>query len=410
MDFSLTEEQEAIRDLARQIFEGHVSHERLLELEKSGEWYDTTLWGELARANLTSLAVPEAYGGGGFGAFELCLALEEQGRHVAPVPLLATALLGALPIAEFGSDAQKRRWLPEVAERQAVLSAALCELGGSVPSLPRVSARRDADGWRLDGEKECVPGAHLASAILVPARTDRGVGVFVLDPGAAGVALERQVVTHREPQSRLLLDGARVPEADVLGDPDAGAAIVDWIVDRACLGLAAIQVGVADGALRQTASYVSERKQFGRPIGTFQGVALRAADAYIDIEAMRAILYEAAWRLSAGREATAEIAAAKPPPPPLGQAERAGLRGREPAARAHRSQAGRRRERCGRCLRSPPSRRFATQRSAWVRSCPRSRCRSPQPRSSPVRSRLATTRTSTTIAISPCSAARRTSS
>jgi alkylation response protein AidB-like acyl-CoA dehydrogenase len=311
MDFSLTEEQEAVRDLARQIFEGHVSHERLLELEKSGEWYDTTLWGELARANLTSLAVPEAYGGGGFGAFELCLALEEQGRHVAPVPLLATSVLGALPIAEFGNDAQKQRWLPEVAERQAVLSAALCELGGSVPSLPRVTARRDADGWRLDGEKECVPAAHMASAILVPARTDRGIGVFVLDPGAAGVALERQVVTHREPQSRLLLDGARVSDADVLGDPDAGASIVDWIVDRACLGLAAIQVGVADGALRQTASYVSERKQFGRPIGTFQGVALRAADAYIDIEAMRAILYEAAWRLSAGREATAEIAAAK---------------------------------------------------------------------------------------------------
>jgi len=141
MDFSLTEEQEAVRDLAGQIFEGHVSHERLLELEKSGEWYDTTLWDELARANLTSLAVPEAYGGGGFGIFELCLALEEQGRYVAPVPLLATSLLGALPIAEFGSDAQKERWLPEVAERRAVLSAALCELGGSVPSRPRVTAR-----------------------------------------------------------------------------------------------------------------------------------------------------------------------------------------------------------------------------------------------------------------------------
>jgi len=230
---------------------------------------------------------------------------------VAPVPLLATSVLGALPIEAFGSDAQKQRWLPAVAEQQAVLSAALCELGGSVPSLPRVTARRDADGWRLEGEKECVPAAHLASAILVPARTDHGVAVFILDPGGAGVGLERQVVTHREPQSRLLLDGARVSDADVLGDPGAGGSIVDWIIDRAQLGLAAIQVGVADGALRHTASYVSERKQFGRPIGTFQGVALRAADAYIDIEAMRATLYEAAWSLGVGRPATAEIAAAK---------------------------------------------------------------------------------------------------
>lgn len=311
MDFSFTEEQEAIRDLARQIFQDHVTHERLLELEKTGVWYDAALWSEVAKANLSSLALPEELGGSGFGVFELCLVLEEVGRHVAPVPLFATAMLGALPIAEFGTDEQKARWLRPVAEDEAMLTAALLELGGTVPSMPRVTARRDGDGWRLDGEKQCVPAAHLASRILVPASTGDGVGVFVLDPQTSGVTLSPQITTHREPQSLLGLDGAIVAAEDVLGDPSNGAAIVDWLTDRALLGLAAIQVGVAEAALRQTATYVSERKQFGKPIGTFQGVALRAADAYVDVEAMRGTVYQAAWRVAAGLPATAEIVAAK---------------------------------------------------------------------------------------------------
>jgi 3-oxocholest-4-en-26-oyl-CoA dehydrogenase beta subunit len=311
MDFSLGEEQQAIRDLARKILSERVGHERLLELERSGEWFDGPLWSELAKANLTSLAVPEAYGGGGFGMLEICLVLEELGRHLAPVPLLPTAVLGALPVAEFGTPEQRRRWLSAVAEREAVLSAALTELGGAPPARPRATARRDGERWRLDGEKEWVPAAHLAAMILVPARTDGGVGVFALDPRAPGVALERQVATHREPVSRLVLDGAEVAAGDVLGDPSRGAEIVEWLLDRALLALAAVQLGVAEEALRRTAAYVSERKQFGRPIGTFQGVALRSADAYIDVEALRGVVCEAAWRVSAGRPASPQIAAAK---------------------------------------------------------------------------------------------------
>jgi 3-oxocholest-4-en-26-oyl-CoA dehydrogenase beta subunit len=309
MDFSLTEEQEAIRDLARRIFADRVTHERLLELERSGEWFDAALWDELARANLTALAIPEAQGGGGFGIEELCLVLEEQGRHVAPVPLLATSILGALPIAEFGTSEQRQRWLRPVAEEAAVLTAALVEYASADPTLPRSSAKHSGGTWRLDGEKQCVPAAHLARVVLVPARTAEGVGVFLVDPRAPGVTLERQVVTHREPQWRLQLAGA--PAADVLGAPGAGAAIVAWIAERAMLALAAIQVGLAEAATRHTAAYISQRKQFGKPIGTFQGVALRAADAWIDVEALRGLVLQAAWRVAAGRPASAQIAAAK---------------------------------------------------------------------------------------------------
>jgi alkylation response protein AidB-like acyl-CoA dehydrogenase len=176
MDFSLNETQEAIRDLARKIFSAHVRHERLLELERSGEWFDRELWQAVAAGGLSGVAIPERCGGSGLGIFELCLVLEEQGRAVAPVPLLATALLGALPIAQFGTPAQQDRWLRPVIDSAGVLSAALVELGSFDPAAPRVTAQRDGADWRLDGVKECVPAATQAAAILVPASAGRDAG------------------------------------------------------------------------------------------------------------------------------------------------------------------------------------------------------------------------------------------
>jgi alkylation response protein AidB-like acyl-CoA dehydrogenase len=309
MDFSPSEEHLAIRDLARQIFSDRATHERLLALERSGEWFDGELWAELARAGLTALAIPESYGGGGLGIEELCALFEEQGRHTAPVPLLATAVLGALPIAEFGTAEQRERWLRPVAEDAAVLSAALIEYASSDPALPRTQALLSGGTWRLDGEKQCVPAAEQARVILVPARTPEGVGVFLVEPNAPGVSLERQIATHREPQARLSLAGA--PAVDVLGAPGEGSAIVAWIAERAALVLAAIQIGVAEEAMRRAARYISERKQFGRAIATFQGVTLRAADAWIDVEALRGVVFQAAWRVAADRPASAAIATAK---------------------------------------------------------------------------------------------------
>src|SRR4030095_15966805 len=238
-------------------------------------------------------------GRGWVGMQERGAVFEEQGRHTAPVPLLATAVLGALPIAEFGAPEQRERWLRPVAEREAVLSGALLEYASSEPGAPRTRALSSGRVWRLDGEKHCVPAADRASVILVPARTPEGVAVFLVDPQAAGVSLEPQVATHREPQWRMQLSGA--PAEGVLGLLGQGEEIVEWIAERAALALAAIQIGVAEEATRRTARYISERKQFGKAIATFQGVALRAADAWIDVEALRGVVMQAAWRVAAGR-------------------------------------------------------------------------------------------------------------
>jgi alkylation response protein AidB-like acyl-CoA dehydrogenase len=311
LDFALSNEQEAVRDLARKIFSERCSDERTRELERSGEWFDLELWAEIVKANLAGLALPDDVGGSGFGMLEVALVLEEAGRKLAPIPFFASQVLGGLPLARFGSAAQRRRWLVPAAGEGRVLTAALVETGSADPARPRVTARRDGPGWRLDGVKECVPAGTLAALLLVPARTPDGVGVFLVEPGGPGVRLERQLATNREPQARLELAGAALAADAVLGDPNGGAEIVEWLLDHALVGLCAIQLGVAEEALRRTAEYTRTRKQFGRPIAAFQGVALRAADAYIDLEAMRATLQQAAWRVAAGLPARAEVAAAK---------------------------------------------------------------------------------------------------
>jgi alkylation response protein AidB-like acyl-CoA dehydrogenase len=311
MDFSFSEEQETIRDLARQILAARATGERWKELQR-GDWYDAELWRELAASNLPAIAVPEKLGGSGLGPVEAALVLEEVGRHLSQVPLFATLVLGSMPIAQFGSEAQQRKYLVPVAESAAILTGALQEYASYDAALPRTRARRDGAGYRLEGEKTCVPAAHLALAMLVPARSDDDeLGIFLVEPNSAGVKLERQIATNHEPLSRVTLDGARVGSDAVLGSLERGAEILDWTLQRAQLGLAAMQLGVADAAMRQTAGYVTQRKQFGRPIGSFQSAQHRIADAYIDVECLRSVLIEAAWRMSEGLPAAHPVAAAK---------------------------------------------------------------------------------------------------
>jgi alkylation response protein AidB-like acyl-CoA dehydrogenase len=308
VDFSLSEEQAAGRDLAEQIFQSAVTVERVKAIESSDARVDRQLWRTLADANLLGLALPEDVGGSGLGILECCLVLEQQGRVVAPVPLWATIVLGAVPIAEWGTAEQRRAWLPGVVRGDTYLTAALAERGTNDARHPTVRATRDGNGWRLDGLKVSVPAAHLAARVLVPATTDDGVAVFLLDPTAPGVTLDAAVTTNREIHPHLQLDGA---SAEPLGAPEAGSRILAWMLERALLGLCALQVGVCEAAVRLAADYTSGRLQFEKPLSTFQGVAIKAADGYIQTEAIRVTMLQAAWRLDAGREASSDVLVAK---------------------------------------------------------------------------------------------------
>ncbi len=312
MDFSFREDERAVAELAREILVDHATNERQKELEAAGAPFDAELWKALAQSNLLGTAIPEAHGGSELGFLALCLLLQEVGRAVAPVPVFPALVLGALPLTRFGSAAQQREWLPAIARGERIVTAALSEDASNDPAKPATTVRADGRGFRLTGTKILVPAALQAAWILVPATfPDGSLGLFYVEPDGEGVELEAQGSSDGQPHGRLTLRDARVAPEDRLVGAQGGAEALRWIVERAVAARCMMQLGVTERALEMTAAYSRERVQFDRPIGSFQAVHQRAADAYIAVEAMRLCAHEAAWRLSEGKEAGDPVAVAK---------------------------------------------------------------------------------------------------
>ena len=312
MNFEFSESQVAVAALAEQVFSGSAGADRVAEVERSADRFDRELWADLAASDLLGVSIGEEHGGLGLGMVETALVLREQGRRVAPVPLWPTLVLGALPIAEFGSRPLRDRWLGAVASGQAVLTGALSEWGADDAQSPSVTAARLPDGsWELTGSKPAVPDAGVADAVVVPARVVDGddcgdLAVFVVDLDADGVEVTLSETTNRELHGELTLRSVVVGEDAALGGAD-GRTIVEWMLVRAQVAVAAVALGCCEEATAMAAAYTSEREQFGRPLSTNQGVAMRAADCYIDYDCMRVTLLQAAWLIDEGRS-PAEIA------------------------------------------------------------------------------------------------------
>jgi alkylation response protein AidB-like acyl-CoA dehydrogenase len=296
VDFSLTDDQVSLRDLVREILRDTVTNERLQGLEREG-WsvFDRALWGKLAEAGVTGIAVPEAQGGGGLGFLEIALVCEEVGRTVAPVPAVAT-LATAYVLARHGVGGEV---LAGVADGSTILTTAF---------EGEVLATREDDGWALSGELPFVPYGAQADVVVVPALFGDGPVVAFLRRGAAGVAVTPLETTNREPQALLALDSVRVDAADVVSD--AGELLHDLRLHTTS-ALCSVAAGVCQTALEMTAKHTISREQFDKPIASFQAVGQRAADAYIDTELVRLTALQAAWRLSEGWPADEEVAVAK---------------------------------------------------------------------------------------------------
>jgi len=313
MDFSFSEEQEAVRELADRIFTDLSTQERLREMETDpgGDRFDRKLWSELAGAGLLGIGLPEDVGGAGLGFLETGLLAEAAGRTAAYVPVVECLAAAAPAIARFGSTAQKQQWLPGVVAGGTVLTTALVELGGT-PASPAAVAEPIGDGWTLTGVKACVPSGTIADAVLVSARIEPdGVAVFVVPTGAGGLGIEQQTANNGQPEGLVTLAGVHVGADALLGAVGDGPAIVEWLVQRSTTALALEQAGAAAASLALVAEYTKNREQFGKPIATFQAVGQRAADAYVDAEAIRLTAWQAAWRLDEGLPADKEIAVAK---------------------------------------------------------------------------------------------------
>jgi alkylation response protein AidB-like acyl-CoA dehydrogenase len=296
VDFSLTDEQSSLRDLAREILRDTVTNEHLQGLERTG-WsvFDRALWATLAGAGITGIAVPEAQGGGGLGFLEVALVCEEVGRMVAPVPAVAT-LATAYVLGRHGVGGEI---LGGVADGTTVLTVAF---------EGEVLATREDDGWLLSGELPFVPYGAEADVVVVPAVFGDGPVLALLRRGAPGVGVTPLETTNREPQALLSLDNVRVDPADVVGD---AAELVHDLRLHATSALCCVAAGVCQAALEMTAKHTTSREQFGKPIASFQAVGQRAADAYIDTELVRLTALQAAWRLAEGWPADEEVAVAK---------------------------------------------------------------------------------------------------
>jgi len=325
MDFSYSEEQEAVRQLAGQIFGERATHDRLKQVEaEAGDEgpFDRELWRELANAGLLGIHLSEDVGGAGLDFVAACLVIEAAGRTAAYVPVVETMVYGAEPIARFGTDAQRKAWLPGVASGETILTAAMAELVGEVilpgGTEPATTATAQPDGtWLLSGTKACVPAALVADAMVVPATCKAadgavsGIASFIVDTGADGVALTPQTTTTGRPEAIVDLDGVRVGADRLLGEDTDGAAVITLITEFATTALCVQEAGACASALDLTAEYTKTRVQFDKPIATFQAVGQRAADAYVDTEAIRLTAWQAASRLAAGLPAAAEVAVAK---------------------------------------------------------------------------------------------------
>jgi alkylation response protein AidB-like acyl-CoA dehydrogenase len=271
------------------VLAARCSPEQLAAVEESASRFDDALWSSLASSGLTSVVVPEADGGAGLGLAELCLLAEVAGRRCAAVPLVDTGV-ASLALAEAGAAAQLARVVAG-----AVLAVAP-DLTGGLPSVT-------AAGAALTGSVAQVPWAPMAAAIVLPALdADGSLGLWLVETAAA--TLEPLVLTDHVPAADLVLDGA---PALRLG----GAAAVQALAHRLRLGLAAQLLGLADEGVRDAASYLSGREQFGRPLATFQATTQQLGDAYCDVQAVRATLEQAVWALDhAPAEVGRSVAAA----------------------------------------------------------------------------------------------------
>ncbi|MFI0258743.1 acyl-CoA dehydrogenase family protein [Streptomyces sp. NPDC017056] len=299
MDFTFTEEQQAAVEAAQAVF-ADVAPDGVpspaLTAGAVADDFDRPLWRKLADTDLLSLLLAPEYGGAGLDAIALCLVLRESAKVLARVPLLENSA-AALTVQTYADAELRADVLPRAGRGELVLTAAACGRTGHDPAELAVNARQEGSGWVLDGVQTAVPWAQSADRILVPAHTGDGTAVLALIPrDRDGVSLHDQVSTSGERLAEVRLASVRTAPEEMITDPGAWDRLRNLLTTGTC----ALALGLGQAVLAMTSAYTAKREQFGFPVATFQAVAVQAADRYIDLRAMEATLWQAAWRISSG--------------------------------------------------------------------------------------------------------------
>jgi alkylation response protein AidB-like acyl-CoA dehydrogenase len=306
MALGVTEEQEELRDSVRRFLADRAPISRVRELMETEDGIDRGVWEQAgAQLGLLGLAVPEEYGGAGFSFAEQAIVLEELGAALYSGPYLASGVLAVTALLASSDEAARRDLLPGIASGEVIATVAFTEDDGSWdPTAARLAAAKVGDSWRLDGHKSFVLDGGAAGLVLALAVADGRLSLFAVDGSAAGLTRATlPTLDQTRKLARLEFDGVT---ARLIGSPGDAAAVMDRVLNVAAIALAAEQLGGAQRALDMTVEYAKVRHQFGRPIGSFQGLKHRLADLLLEVESLRsAVIYAA----SAVAEDSAEVPA-----------------------------------------------------------------------------------------------------
>jgi acyl-CoA dehydrogenase len=318
MALVLNEEQVMLRDSAAGFLAEKASVAQLRELRDSDSerGYDEGVWREMAEMGWAGIAIPEEFGGLGYGYTGLGLVLEQAGRHLSVSPLQSTVLVAATLVAELGSQQQKEQLLPAIAAGEKLVSLALQEGAHHAPEQVAATATAEGDDWVLSGCKVLVADAHVADSFIVIARSagaagdSDGLSAFLVDAGSPGLSLERRSMVDSRNMGVLSLEKVRVSGEALLGPAGGAGAGLNRALDIANIGLASELLGLSAEAFERTVEYLKERKQFGRVIGSFQGLQHRAAELFAELELARSIVLQALNAIDDGEQDLALLASA----------------------------------------------------------------------------------------------------
>jgi alkylation response protein AidB-like acyl-CoA dehydrogenase len=305
MDLDFTAEQDLLRDAVRGVCAKHASLDVVRKMEGDPLGYPEHLWTQMSETGLLGLTLPERWGGSEMSMLDAVVVYEELGRALAPSPHFVSSVMSGGVIASAGTDAQRERWLPQIAAGETVLTPAWLEPGrGFGPLGVQLSASADGDGWRLSGTKRHVEFAAAADRLLVLARTGpepEAVMLALVDLRSDGVTLQPQATVASGSQCRVDFEGAHVPADSVVGEPGEAWSVWDQVMRDGIVLLAAQAVGGARYALDITVQYAKDRFQFDKPLGAFQAIAHYLSDAVTRVDGAETLVWEAAWARSTGR-------------------------------------------------------------------------------------------------------------
>jgi butyryl-CoA dehydrogenase len=321
MDFQLTEQQTLIRDMAKSFADAELAP-RAAKMDRQ-EFIDADVLAKMGELGLWGLTVPEAYGGAGMGNFELALVLEEINRCDASTGVTLSvhnSLLGA-PINRWGSEEQKKQWLPRLATGELLGAYCLTEPNaGSDAGALRTSAKLDGDTWVLNGTKVWVTNGGTCGLMIVYARTGtvesraKGITAFLVPKATPGLSVgkhEAKCGIRASSTTEILLENVRVPKSAMIGKLDDGFAVAMDTLDGGRIGIAAQAVGIGRACLEAAVKYSKEREQFGKPIASFQAIQWKIADMSTRLDASRMLVHKAAWLRDRGENCTRQAAEAK---------------------------------------------------------------------------------------------------